>query len=427
MSSLLSESEGVRNVNYLASLDFIISLGFGLIIPMFPIYAEELGAGGLEIGILFSSFVLTRALLSASFGNLSDRIGRKRLILAGSFLYSLLAVLFTVPDTWYGLIFVRALQGVASAMVWPVSAALVIDSASLERRGESMGKIVMASNLGFVVGPFVGGALFYLADKQLGFPTVESLKFPFYFTAVIALAGALLVWARVTDAVAPRGVRQAFRLRDLFSPAGMDWEGIRNLRILYTNAVMEGLAFASLVPVMVLFLEYRFGLDVDVISVLIGTAMGFGALVALPAGKRSDRVGRKSTFVLGGFIAFVGTMLVPFALTLWAVLIFLVMRSMAFQVASPALRALQADIVPEAVRGRLMGMMESMMNVGSVVGAVLGGLLWDQFHEQSLGLPSPLGGTIVPFVVSGLLGISAVSLVLIYVKETRPGISTRKA
>ncbi len=129
---LLSEAEGRRNVNYLASLDFIISLGFGLILPLFPLYVAFLGGGsrevGLEVGILFSSFVLTRALLATPFGNLSDRVGRKRLILIGSFLYTLLAVLFTVPNTWIGLIFVRSLQGVASAMVWPVSEALVIDS-----------------------------------------------------------------------------------------------------------------------------------------------------------------------------------------------------------------------------------------------------------------------------------------------------------
>jgi DHA1 family multidrug resistance protein-like MFS transporter len=427
MPSLLSESEGKRNVNYLASLDFIISLGFGLILPMFPIYVEELGGGGLEVGILFSSFVLTRALLAASFGNLSDRLGRKRLILLGSFLYSLLALLFTVPDSWFGLVFVRAFQGVASAMVWPVSEALVIDSTPPDRRGESMGKIVMASNLGFVVGPFVGGALFFLADKQLGFSTAESLKFPFYFTAAIALAGAVLVWGRVTDAVTPRGTKQSFHIWELFSPAGMDRAGSRNLRVLYANAIMEGFAFSSIGPLMVLFLMFRFDLEADAISVLVGTAMGVGALVAFPAGKRADRVGRKSMFVVGGFIAFIGTMLVPLSWTLWAVVMFLVMRTMAFQVASPALRALQADIVPEKVRGRLIGMLESMSNFGAVAGAPLGGFLWDQFHQQSLGLPAPLDGTVVPFVVSGLLGLSAVSLVLIYVKETRPRTTVQKS
>ena len=114
-STIVSEVQARRNVNYLAALDFIISLGFGLILPLFPLYVKSLGGGGLEVGILFSSFVLTRAILATPFGNLSDRIGRKRLILIGSFLYTFLAILFTVPDTWSGLIFVRALQGVSKA------------------------------------------------------------------------------------------------------------------------------------------------------------------------------------------------------------------------------------------------------------------------------------------------------------------------
>jgi len=202
-SCLLSESEARKNVNYLASLDFIISLGFGLIMPLFPQYVKLLGGGGLEVGILFSSFVLTRAILAAPFGNLSDRIGRKRLILIGSFLYALLAVLFTVPTSWPGLTLVRGLQGVASAMVWPVSEALVIDSCPAASRGASLGKIVMASNLGMVVGPFIGGGLYFVASQYLGFSVTDSFKFPFYFTAIVALIGAIMVWANVTDARSP--------------------------------------------------------------------------------------------------------------------------------------------------------------------------------------------------------------------------------
>src|SRR5512136_136772 len=185
----------------------IISLGFGLIMPLFPLYLKYLSKDpsdvGLQVGILFSMFVLTRAILATPFGNLSDRVGRKKLILIGSFLYAVLAILFTVPSTWVGLLFVRALQGLASAMVWPVSEALIIDSTPSHMRGRAMGKVVMMSNLGMVVGPFVGGGLFGLADL-LGFSLGASYRFPFYFTAIAALIAFVLVWKNVTDARAPR-------------------------------------------------------------------------------------------------------------------------------------------------------------------------------------------------------------------------------
>jgi len=421
-SSLLGEKEARRNVNYLASLDFIISLGFGLIMPLFPLYLTYLNEGatdvGIQVGILFSSFMLMRAILAAPFGNLSDRVGRKKIILIGSFLYSLLAVLFTIPDNWYGLLLVRALQGVASAMVWPVSEALVIDSTPPTMRGASMGKIVMSANLGMVVGPFVGGSLFGLAYYTLGFPLDQSYKFPFYFTAVLAFAGGLLVWRNVTDAVSPREVKQRMSIRQLLRPHGIDSRGLRNLRTLYANATMEGFALSSIGPLMVLFLAFKFPeLDASSIPLIVGLAMGLGALIAFPSGRWADRFGKKRLFVIGGYISFVGTIIVPYGWTLAVVILFLAMRSMAFQMASPALRALQADVVPENVRGRLIGMLESMANLGSVLGAPIGGLLWDYFHGTSLGLPSPIDGTMVPFAISGALGIVTVTFVLLLVSD----------
>ena len=420
----MNEKEARRNVTYLASLDFIISLGFGLIMPLFPLYLtylEEDSANlGLQVGILFASFMLMRALLAAPFGHLSDRVGRKRIILIGSFLYAILAILFTVPDDWFGLIFVRAFQGVASAMVWPVSEALVIDSSPPSMRGASLGKIVMAANLGMVIGPFVGGGLFGLAYHTLGFSLEDSYKFPFYFTAILALGGGVFVWRNVTDAVVPRESKTKLSLHQMFNPDGMDRQGLRNLKVLYTNAAMEGFAFASIGPLMILFLDFKFpALGADTIPLIIGVGMGLGALIAYPSGRLADRVGKKKMFVIGGYFAFIGTMLIPMGVLLAVVIVFLAMRSMAFQVSSPALRALQADIVPESIRGRLIGVLESMSNTGSVVGAIVGGLMWDIFRGMDFGMAAPFDGTIVPFLVSGGLGVVTVSMVLFLVKEPR--------
>ena len=400
----------------------IISLGFGLIMPLFPLYLKYLAGGtaevGLQVGILFSSFVLTRALLAAPFGNLSDRLGRKRIILIGSILYAVLAILFTIPEDWYGLVFVRAFQGVASAMVWPVSEALVIDSTPAHMRGASMGKLVMGANLGMVIGPFAGGALYALAYYTLGFSEGDSYRFPFYFTSVLALIGAFLTWRYVTDAVAPHEQKTKLSFRALLKPHGLDAQGLRNLRVLYANAAMEGFAISGIGPLMVLFLTFKFpDLEVATIPLLVGLAMGLGVMVAYPSGRLADRIGKKKLFVVGGYVSFMGTILIPYGWALAPVILFLTMRSMAFQVASPALRALQADNVPEEIRGRLIGMLESMSNFGSVMGAPVGGLLWDYYHDTDFGMPFPVDGTMIPFLVSGALGILTVTLVLLLLRE----------
>ncbi|OGS42968.1 MAG: hypothetical protein A3K76_01385 [Euryarchaeota archaeon RBG_13_57_23] len=424
VSGLVDERQARRNVNLLATLDMIISLGFGLIMPLFPLYLKYLAGGtaevGLQVGILFSSFVLTRALLAAPFGNLSDRLGRKRIILIGSILYAVLAILFTIPEDWYGLVLVRAFQGVASAMVWPVSEALVIDSTPPRMRGASMGKLVMGANLGMVIGPFAGGALYAIAYYTLGFSEGDSYRFPFYFTSVLALIGAFLTWKYVTDAVAPQKHKTKLSFSALLKPQGVDAQGLRNLRVLYANAAMEGFAFAGIGPLMVLFLTFKFPeLEVASIPLIIGLAMGLGVLVAYPSGRLADRVGKKKMFVVGGYVSFIGTIMIPYGWALAPVILFLTMRSMAFQVASPALRALQADNVPEEIRGRLIGMLESMANFGSVLGAPVGGLLWDHYHTSDRGILPFTDGTMIPFIVSGLLGIFTVTLVLFLVRERR--------
>lgn len=389
--------------------------------PLFPQYVKLLGGGALEVGILFSSFVLTRALLATPFGNWSDRIGRKRLILIGSFLYALLAILFTIPEDWIGLIFVRGFQGVASAMVWPVSEALIIDSCPSTKRGESLGKIVMASNLGMVLGPFIGGGLYFVAFNYLDLSEQDSFKFPFYFTAVIALVGTALVWIKVTDARNPEKGEHKISVSKLFRPDGVDSQGLLNLKVLYANALMEGFAFASIGPLMAYYLPQKFDMEADLVAIVVGIAMGVGALFAYPAGRLSDRIGRKKLFVWGSLLAFAGIMLIPFGWTLWIVIVFMSMRSLAWQVASPALRAMQADNVPENVRGRLIGLLESMSNLGSVMGAPIGGLLLDLYFGRDIGLPSPIDGTMIPFFVSGGLGLFTVSLVMLFVKERKLG------
>jgi MFS family permease len=279
----------------------------------------------------------------------------------------------------------------------------------------------MASNLGMVFGPFIGGALYFLGFNYLGMSETDSFKFPFYFSAVIALVGAVLIWIKVTDAKAPRTNELKMSISKLFHPDGVDRQGLLNLRVLYANAFMEGFAFASIGPLMAYYLPRRFDIEPDLVAIVVGVAMGVGALVAYPAGRLSDRIGRKKLFILGSLIAFGGVMLIPFGWAIWMVVVFMSMRSMAWQIASPALRAMQADNVPEDVRGRLIGLLESMSNFGSVMGAPIGGMLLDTYYGVNLGLPSPIDGTMIPFFVAGGLGIFTISLVALLVKERRLG------
>jgi len=346
---------GSVNLWIASALAFSIYLGFSLILPLFPFYVVRLGGGGFEIGLLFAAFMFTRALLARPFGKLSDRIGRKKVIVTGMFLYAFLAFLFTLPDDWWGLIFVRLLQGTASAMVWPVGEALVVDSVPAMERSKAISKYILLTNLGAVVGPFAGGGLLYLSQEVWGWDTLASYRLPFYFTSVIALAGAVFGLFLLKDMIKPKG-----SMREQASAERLVMDSIparvrRSLTILYVNYFFEGIVMAMGAVVMVLFMEENFGV-----------------------------------------------------------------KDMGLYVANPATRALQADLAPVKVRGRLLGTIQSYMNYGGFVGPLVGGLMWDLFHTRVYDLPGiPLHGDSLPLILASVLGLVPAYLILRYVWEPK--------
>ena len=127
----------------------------GIVVPLLPVYARDLGASGLYIGMIFGVFSLSRTFLLPYFGRLSDRKGRKPFIVAGLFAYALVSVAFIFSDRVDLLIGVRFFQGMASAMIMPVIQAYVGDISSPGREGFIMGLFNMSMFLGLSLGPVV--------------------------------------------------------------------------------------------------------------------------------------------------------------------------------------------------------------------------------------------------------------------------------
>ncbi len=409
---------GKRNLAFVSLLGFLVSMGFGLIVPIMPFYVELLGGTAFELGILLSSFMMTRALLARYFGRLSDAVGRKKIIVVGAVLYAALGFLFTIPTHWTGLILVRASQGVASAMVWPVGEALIVDSVPEDRRGVSISIYMVTSNVGFAAGPFAGGALLWTARNPLGMGEVDSFHFPFYFIALLAGAAALLVQSFVKDVLQPqREERSPLRPRETAEP--LPDEVRKQVNVLFLNNLGNGFSFSLIGFLPLFYMKDFLGVDEVLAGMILGAAMSAGLAVNLPSGYISDRIGRKPLVVFGSYVARGSTIFIPFSANVFQIASLLVFRSFAFQVSQPAMRALQADLFPERVRGRLIGTSQTLFNLGAIFGAPLGGFLYDLlWRVDSLSLIL-LPGVALPFLISSLLGIVTTSLILAYVKEAR--------
>ena len=156
----LTRSNSIEKNNLIAlSLASIsITVGFGVIIPFFPLYAGEIldpikflffDMGiALQVGIFTSAFMFVRFLLAPAFGDMSDVSGRKPIILVGMSIYAVLMVLFGFAFDFFSLLLVRGLQGLASAAVWPVGEALIVDSSSSKNVGKNLGYYILSMQVG---------------------------------------------------------------------------------------------------------------------------------------------------------------------------------------------------------------------------------------------------------------------------------------
>ena len=134
----------------------VAMIGLGIIWPLVPVYAVQLGAGGLQVGLIIASFNVARTFTNQLAGRLSDRWGRKSFILLGLFLYATVSVLYVRSTGVEALIFVRTFHGFTSVLVVPIAMALAADIAPKAKLGLYMGTLNMAVMLGLGLGPAIG-------------------------------------------------------------------------------------------------------------------------------------------------------------------------------------------------------------------------------------------------------------------------------
>lgn len=168
---------------------FVSMLGVGIIVPILPVYAQGLGASATMVGLIFSSFSLSRAIVVPYIGPLSDRLGRKRFLELGLLGYAVLSVVLVWTTTPWGLVVNRAFQGVFAALILPVAMAMVADMSVKGQEGATFGPFNTWLLLGFGVGPWVGGAVY----DYLGV-TVN-----FLLMALTSLASLAMVFWQVRD------------------------------------------------------------------------------------------------------------------------------------------------------------------------------------------------------------------------------------
>ena len=162
---------------------FSIQFGVTVIAPLLGTWVEASGAPFIVAALIFSAFTIVSTSLSIPGGIISDKLGRKPLIIAGLLLYALASALFPLSTDQYDRIFVRALQGAGAGLFFPAITALLAEVSSYEERGHAIGVYNIGLGVGLAVGPASGGILF----------DIYGIFMPFLVCAAFALLSVILV------------------------------------------------------------------------------------------------------------------------------------------------------------------------------------------------------------------------------------------
>ncbi len=386
----------------------VVMLGFGIIMPFLPVYAQLLGAAsGVDIGILSSAFLITRTLLAMPAGSFSDRLGRKQVIIVGLGMYAVLSLLFAFASTWIELILYRALQGVASAIVWPASTALVADMSLPEKRGTAMGIFNSVSMSGWMFGPALGGAIQWYSRNVLGMELLASFRAPFYASALLSLVSMILVivLVKATKGSGPRSSALRLPLKEV-NPKFK-----RTVYVLTFLLISYGFATSFVEPMLVYFVQHEYGLSEDVVVSSMSIIFTVSGMVSfgtqLLGGRIADRYSKKSAIVSTSIVAQALTMLMPFSRGVEEIGSMMVARSAFYGLGSPAYTAFQQNLLPSKVRGALTGLFDTAFGFGAFAGPIVGFFLYDTLSHSS------------PFLASGLLGIVTLVAIMLFTYEPK--------
>ena len=397
----------------LGFVQLIESIAFGLPFSYFPNYAMGLGASVASIGLFTSSFMLATAVMAPKIGSFSDRYGRKKIMMLGILGDIVFGTLTGLAPSWLWLLLIRVIDGAVSSAAMLSVNAILMDTVSSHQRGEGSGFVMAMGMVGRAIGPVFGGTVQWFSHSQ-GLSLLDSYRVPYFVDSLLAVLALLLVaWKikptdkQVTSEAKRSQMGSSERIPLSFS-----------FKILLVFAFITGVSVGFIIPISVLFYNDKFGAEPLEIGFVISLSGFIGLFASWIAGRVSDRVGRKPLIVVGGFMSRLSSFILPLTGTVTQAAGVLSVRSLGFNISGPAMRALAADMMPAEARGRYFGMFMTAFTSGDIVAPIISTFLYDMYRTQTLKLGSlDFPGYGLPFYINAVLGIAAVVMLLLLVKE----------
>lgn len=374
--------ENKKNILILFFTLIVIMLGFGMVIPILPFYITSLGASGSAMGALMATYAIMQFIFAPIWGDLSDRFGRKPIIMIGVLGNVIAQLLFGFSTQLWMLFASRILAGLLSSATLPTAMAYISDSTSHKNRSSGMGILGAAMGIGMVLGPGIAG---WLANI--------SLSTPFFLASGLSAVALVLVWIILPESLPKeKRIQTGKKLRG--PELSKMWDALQGpIGFLFWIAFLISFALTNFESIFGLYALNRFGYgpsQVGILLTLIGiiSAIAQGALTGIV----TKRWGEVNVIKFSLIASAIG-----FPLMLLAESYIMILLTIGFFVlANSMLRPAVSSLISKRTKsgqGIAMGLNNSFMSLGRSIGPLVAGFLFD----FNLNLPYLTGGIVMLF------------------------------
>jgi DHA1 family tetracycline resistance protein-like MFS transporter len=373
---------------------FVDLIGFGIVLPLLPFYAQDFGATPVVIGLIIAVHPAMQFIFAPIWGRMSDRVGRRPILLVGLVGSGISYLIFGFASNLRWLLLSRIMQGIAGANI-PVAQAYIADSTNLEDRTRGMGLVGAAFGLGFIAGPAIGGVL-----VNFGFAV------PGFFAAALSLANAGAAYFYLPESlsreVRSRTARMSVGLLERLELA-VSFGRVPAIGMLMAIFVLATFVFAAFTTVFPLWIKTSFGYDARHAGYLLAY---LGLLMAIVQGRllgpMARTFGEKRMLIAASAVLVVAYALLPVADRLLSLCALLMLVAFGSGVNWPTVTSLASQHAPMDRQGAVLGVMQSLSALGRTLGAAWAGWVFGAWTPAT------------PFALSALLMSFAVVFAVLF-------------
>ncbi len=348
-------------------------LGLGIVGPLIPLYAKDLGATGIWLGAIFSGFSFARVIVVPMAGSLSDRWRRRKIFLTvGLSMYALSSLGYLLANEVYELILIRMVHGFGSGMVMPIAMAYVGDMTPEGEEGTYAGNLNTAIFLGWGMGPMIGGMLMDIYSRTT----------PFLVMSALTTAAFLLVLFILPEGTPKHSVDEQTSYAGILKNKMV--KGVVLFRIV--TSMGSGTLF-SFLPILAASME----MTTTEIGLLLSSRVFFMSFLQKPFGKLTDRYSKTKMIMTGGLFGAIATLLIPIATNFSELLTLGVITGICWSVMMPAIGAIATELGRDYGMATMMSIFNVAMGLGMMMGPLIAGSMMETFGIDSVFL---FGGTV---------------------------------